>query len=144
MIQSVYIIDLCNHITQCIQQNVCFSWNGAPCILWEMLICMYKCMSHLGMLIRVTARAILSIVRGRSLVDPTPGALCCWSIAAFPANYPIFTGPVVYLAARRADWWSEGVMTSIYDSRILARSGLAVVRSPSLAVCRLPYCHWTD
>ena len=39
--------------------------------------CMYKCMSRLGMLIRVTARAILSIVRGRSLVDPAPGALRC-------------------------------------------------------------------
>ena len=30
---------------------------------------MYVCMSRLGMLIRVTARAILSIVRGRSLVE---------------------------------------------------------------------------
>ena len=49
-------------------------WNGVSFVPWEMLLCMYKCMSHLGMLIRVTARAYCT---GKSLVDPAHGALRC-------------------------------------------------------------------
>ena len=46
---------------------------------------------------------VWNTVRGRSLVDPAPaGALRCWSRSP-PSRRTIrsFTGPVVYLAARR-------------------------------------------
>ena len=71
---------------------------------------MLICMSRLGMLIRVTARAVLSIVHGEAnFVDPAERQWCQALVAVnagafeFPAIFKL-CGSHSYLAARRDSW----------------------------------------
>ena len=63
-----------------------------------MYVYLFRCMSRLGMLIRVTARAILSIERGDNFVDP---GQCTW---CSPAQSLRSSWVLVYLAAWRDSW----------------------------------------
>ena len=62
-----------------------------------MYVYLFRCMSHLGMLIRVTARAVLNIVSKEANIMDTVVLIA----SAFPA---IFVGPIIYLAAPRDSW----------------------------------------
>ena len=73
-----------------------------------MYVYLFRCMSRLGMLIRVTARAVLSIVNGEAnFVDPAESQWCQALVAVNAGGFPaIFKlcGSHSYLAARRDSW----------------------------------------
>ena len=88
-------------------------------------------MSRLGMLIRVTARAVLSI--GQFCDPGVRGALITGAVP------PILVGPIVYLATWRDSWQLIGeVKTRLGQSTVGSVASFTIAsRLPFLSECRL-------